>query len=89
MIAMALHRSQELAIAHVTAQARLRRDAARERIDEILRMSSATWAAYDDAMAMLRSRARVAVHFHPDRPDVNGRSVAAGILDAGAYRSQS
>ncbi len=88
MIAMALHRSQEQAIAHVTAQARLRRDAARERIDELLRMSNATWAAYDEAMAMLRSRARVAVHFHPDRPDANGHSVAAGILDAGAYRSQ-
>jgi hypothetical protein len=28
------------------------------------------------------------VHFHPDRPDASGRSVAAAMLDAGAYRSQ-
>jgi uncharacterized protein DUF3626 len=85
---MALHRSQEQAIAHISAQARARRDAARKRIDEILRMSNATCAAYDEAIAQLRSRARVALHFHPDRPDANGRSVAAGILDAGVYRSQ-
>jgi hypothetical protein len=85
---MALHRSQEQAIAHVSAQARARRDAARERIDEILRMSNVTAAAYGDALAQLRARARVALHFHPDRPDANGRSVAAGLLETGAYRSQ-
>jgi hypothetical protein len=85
---MALHRSQEQAIAHVNAQARAGRDAARERIDEILRMSNVAWAAYDEAIAQLRARARVALHFHPDRPDASGRSVAAGMLDAGAYRSQ-
>ncbi|HEX4458019.1 MAG TPA: DUF3626 domain-containing protein [Polyangia bacterium] len=85
---MALHRSQEQAIAHVRTLARARKDAARARSDEILRMSNATWATYDDALAMLRARGRVAVHFHPDRPDANGRSVAAGLLEAGAYRSQ-
>jgi hypothetical protein len=88
MARMALHRSQEQAIANVNAQARARRDEARTRIDEILRMSNTTWAAYDEAIAQLRARARVALHFHPDRPDANGRSVAAGLLDAGAYRSQ-
>ena len=85
---MALHRSQAQAIAHVNAQVRERRDVARERIAEILHMSNMTWAAYDEAMERLRSCARVALHFHPDRPDTNGRSVAAAILDAGAYHSQ-
>jgi hypothetical protein len=51
-------------------------------------MSDTTWASYDEAIAQLRSRARVALHFHPDRPDGSGRSVGAGLLDAGAYRSQ-
>jgi hypothetical protein len=85
---MSLHRSQEQAIAHVSAEARAHRGAARQRIDQILRMSNVTWAAHDEAIAQLRSRARVALHFHPDRPDGTGRSVAAGLLDAGAYRSQ-
>ena len=85
---MALHRSQAQAIAHVQAEARARRAAARARSDEILRMSNATSTAYDEALATLRSRGRVAVHFHPDRPDANGRSVAAGICATGAYRSQ-
>lgn len=88
MDAMPLHPSQDQAIAYVAAQARARRQAARERSDEILRMSNATSAAYDDAIAQLRSHARVALHFHPDRPDANGRSVAAGLLDTGTYRSQ-
>lgn len=85
---MVLHRSQEQAIAHVGAQARARRDEARARIDEILRMSNSTWAAYDEAVAQLRSFGRVALHFHPDRPDAKGRTVAEGLLDAGTYCSQ-
>jgi len=88
MAGMALHRSQEQAIAHVTAQAQERKAVARERIDEILRMSDTTWAGYDEAIAQLRLRARAALHFHPDRPDGAGRTVAHGLLDAGAYRSQ-
>ena len=85
---MALHRSQEQAIAYVTAQARERRDAAHERIDELLRMSDTTWAEYDEAIAQLRLRARVALQFHPDRPQGDGRTVATGLLNTGEYRSQ-
>ena len=88
MSAMALHRSQEHAVAHVRAEAKARRQEARERIDEILRMSNVTWAAYEEALAQVRARARVALHFHPDRPDAGGRSVAAGLLETGTYRSQ-
>lgn len=36
----------------------------------------------------IRSRARLTVNFHPDRRDRHGRTVAAGLLADGRYRSQ-
>jgi hypothetical protein len=41
-----------------------------------------------EALASVKRHARVALHFHPDRPDINGRTVAQGLLRDGCYRNQ-
>lgn len=38
--------------------------------------------------ALFWGRARVALHFHPDRPLENGETVAEGLLRSGRYSSQ-
>ncbi len=43
---------------------------------------------YDQAITKLKTYARVALHFHPDRPDPTMRSVAENLLEQGVYKSQ-
>jgi hypothetical protein len=95
--------SQAAALKFVTQQAGLRCAEARREIDHILRMSNIPRQVFDQATAQIKSQARVALHFHPDRLCPNGvgpnsvgpnspgpgdRSVAAALLDEGLYRSQ-
>ncbi len=42
----------------------------------------------DRAIDDLRHRTRLTLNFHPDRIDASGRTVAAGLLADGRYRSQ-
>jgi len=79
---------QSLAIRHVEVCARSRADDARREIGDVLRMSNLPWEAYEDALSSIRANARVALHFHPDRPAADGRSVAESLLEDGMYRSQ-
>ena len=51
-------------------------------------MSNVSRAACDAATAAIRAHARVALHFHPDRPDARGTTVAEALLDGGVYKSQ-
>lgn len=51
-------------------------------------MSNMTWNTFDDAVSKLRSYARVALHFHPDRPVAGMKSVAEELLEQGIYKSQ-
>jgi hypothetical protein len=83
-----LHPSQAAALLHVGERARQKKARALEIVDEIRRMSDLAADAYERAVARIRSHARVALHFHPDRPDAADRSVAAALLDAGVYKSQ-
>src|SRR5579863_4274759 len=83
-----LHRSQRHALQHVTDYARTRKAAARAVLDEILAMSNLSAGALDCAVSKIKEHARVALHFHPDRPDPQLRTVAEALLDGGIYKSQ-
>lgn len=85
---MTLHASQSAALAHVASYARSRQAAARDTIEQVRRMADLSVAQLEHAVACIRRHARVALHFHPDRLDDQGRSVAASLLDGGIYKSQ-
>jgi len=57
-------------------------------IEEILRMSNIPRNWFDAAVGLLKRNARVALHFHPDRPDPTLTRVADAMLDQGIYRNQ-
>jgi len=83
-----LHCSQRHALQHVTAYARTRKAAARALLDEILAMSNLSADDLDRAVLKIKKYARVSLHFHPDRPDPQLRTVAEALLDGGIYKSQ-
>ena len=51
-------------------------------------MSDVSPERFEQAVSRLQDQARVALHFHPDRPVPGERSVAASLLADGIYRSQ-
>jgi hypothetical protein len=79
--------SQQAALDHVTAYARTRREEAQQTIKYLCRMCDIAPDLFDAAVAALRT-ARVALHFHPDRPDPQLKTVAAALLECGLYKSQ-
>ncbi|WP_159887716.1 DUF3626 domain-containing protein [Paenibacillus puerhi] len=83
-----LTRSQNMAIQHIRQYAASRRVAAQASIREILQLSNIPLSSYEEAVLKLRSHARVALHFHPDRPLAGKKSVAQALLEQGAYKSQ-
>ncbi|MCP1185661.1 DUF3626 domain-containing protein [Paenibacillus sp. 1781tsa1] len=85
---MELSRSQQLAQEHVTNYARSRKNEAEQTIREILHMSNIELKTFEDAVAKLKSHARIALHFHPDRLDPNMKSVAEALFEQGVYKSQ-
>jgi len=80
--------SQHLAIEHITQYARNRKYEAQESIKGILQMSNISSGTFEDAVLKLKSNARVALHFHPDRPVAEMKSVAQALLEQGIYKSQ-
>lgn len=90
---MMAHRSrltgaQREAISYVESQALRLRSQAGAALREAMERNSVSSEDYRAAMERLRSEARVAVSFHPDRVTRGGRSVAAGLLADGRYRNQ-
>lgn len=83
-----LHESQRRALEHVTAYARTRKAAACETMSDILAMSNLRAEALERAVSNIKTHARVALHFHPDRPDAQSRTIAESLLEGGVYRSQ-
>ncbi|MGG1599273.1 DUF3626 domain-containing protein [Paenibacillus naphthalenovorans] len=84
----ALSSSQRLAIEHITQYARARKCDAQKSIKEVLQMSNIPWNTFEEAAAKLLANARVALHFHPDRPMADMKSVAQALLEQGIYKSQ-
>jgi hypothetical protein len=83
-----LTKSQVQAIGHIREYALQRKIEAQQVIDQILKMSNIAEQTFQEAYAKLRSHARVALHFHPDRPAMGFRTVAHAFLEQGSYRSQ-
>ncbi len=51
-------------------------------------MSNVSQETFSEAVAKIKSYARVALHFHPDRPGPTGETVAEALLKQGIYKSQ-
>lgn len=83
-----LSRSQQLAIEHITKYAASHKDAAERTIQHVLRMSNIDPSTFEEASAKLKTQARIALHFHPDRPDPVMKSIAQALLEQGVYKSQ-
>lgn len=87
-MAAELSNSQRAALHFVTTYARGRKMNAQHTIAGILQGSAISQSEYNQAVRMIKSYARVALHFHPDRPDLNMKSVAEALLEQGLYKSQ-
>jgi hypothetical protein len=85
---MELVPSQKAALSHITRYARDRKEAAQRTLQEVLRMSNISPESFDEAIAKLKAHARVALHFHPDRPTTNLTTVAESLAECGIYKSQ-
>ena len=85
---VSLTSSQQAALEYVTNYARERKAQARQAIGEVLQMANIPWKTYEQAVAKIKSHARVALHFHPDRPTGKMQSVAQALLEQGVYRNQ-
>lgn len=85
---MELSKSQSSALQYIDAYASSRKSEALRTISDILQHSAVPQHEYDQALQMMRSYGRVALHFHPDRPDLNMKTVAEALLEQGTYKSQ-
>jgi len=72
----------------VRQHARGRKKRAVEEIDSVLIMSNIERPLFTRAMTQLKEKARVALHFHPDRMGPDGKTVARALAKSGVYRSQ-
>ena len=68
--------------------ARARQSMASSKIAHVLKMSNLPSSDIDEAIASIRQHARVGLHFHPDRLNPSGRSVAEMLLTEGYYKNQ-
>lgn len=82
-----LSAAQIAAVAHIRTDAIGLRDKAVETLNHIMRMSNVDETVLADVRDAIRNHARIAVHFHPDRPIGNGL-VVDGLLQDGIYKNQ-
>ncbi len=85
---MSLTRAQAAAITHVEQYALSRQEKAKGAIEEVRTMSNISQADIDRVLALIKTEARVVVHFHPDRLNAKEQSVAEGLLERGLYQDQ-
>lgn len=80
--------SQYLAIESLSRYAREERESALGIIRNVLQMSDIAPGRFNAAMQAVAMHGRIALHFHPDRFDSRGLTVAEGLLQDGRYRCQ-
>ena len=85
---MELSRSQLSALEYISKYAENEKREAKATINHILKMSNITDEIFEEAVANLKSHARIALHFHPDRLDSSKKSVAEALFEQGVYKSQ-
>ena len=61
---------------------------ARETICAVLKKAGIDEHVYEDALECIHTKARIGLHFHPERLSCTGSMVAEGILKGGVYKSQ-
>ncbi|MEC0129135.1 DUF3626 domain-containing protein [Paenibacillus pabuli] len=83
-----LTRSQHAAIEYISNYARSQKREAQASLKEIFQLSNIPWNTFEEAVRKIKSHARVALHFHPDRPVVDMKSVAQSLFEQGIYKSQ-
>jgi hypothetical protein len=79
---------QLAALEHVNAHARDRRTEALATQAHIRQMCNLPADLMERVAGAIRRNARVALHFHPDRPVSNGTTVSEALLAEGIYRNQ-
>ena len=79
---------QRAALSHVEGVVRREGVGARARVSGLLTRAACAPDRYRKAMECVRAHARVVVHFHPDRFDFKGTTVAEALLKEGVYRNQ-
>lgn len=87
-IAPPLHPFQAVAVANIKAKAVALRPDALETISHICRMSNVPIETLDHVRQAIAQHARIALHFHPDRPSRSGHTVVEALLEDGRYKSQ-
>ncbi|MBD7963910.1 DUF3626 domain-containing protein [Fictibacillus norfolkensis] len=85
---MKLTQAQQLAIEYVERYAAQHKEDAQATIQHLLRMSNITNDEYQKAVHKLKEHARIALHFHPDRPNSSMNCIAEALLNDGIYKSQ-
>ncbi|KAK4234447.1 hypothetical protein C8A03DRAFT_18658 [Achaetomium macrosporum] len=88
-----LHPSQQGAMSHIRTAALASQPIATQTIHHILRMSNLLPPAeiHVSLLSAIRTQARVALHFHPDRPvgdNDENKTIAQCLLAEGVYRNQ-
>jgi hypothetical protein len=83
-----LTRSQKTAIQYINKYARKHKKESIKEINEILLMSNNSFNNYYTAMENIKKYARVAIHFHPDRPDKLLKTTIENLLEQGIYKNQ-
>lgn len=85
---MELSPSQLLALENITNYVRNHKSNAKATINHILQMSNINRKIFEDAVVKLKAHAKIALHFHPNRPNSAMNSVAEALLEQGMYKSQ-
>lgn len=79
---------QSEALTHVMRIARAQESSAQARLSGLLTRTHCDPDLLKAALERVQTVARVAVHFHPDRLDAQGQTVAESLLQTGLYRNQ-
>lgn len=87
-IAPPLHPFQAAAVANIKAQAVALRPDALDTISHIFRMSNVPIETLADVRRAIAQHARIALHFHPDRPSRSRHTVVEALLEDGRYKNQ-
>lgn len=70
----------DVALEHITKYARSHKLEAEQTIRDILQMSNFERKTFEDAATNLKTHARIALHFHPDRLDPAMKTVAEALF---------
>ena len=83
-----LTKSQKSALAHFTKYGYKNKKEAINEINDILKNSNIAFSEYLKVIETIKNKARVCIHFHPDRPDPSMKTTIENLYKQGIYKSQ-